>query len=406
MKELRERGQEQPDEKVVDIARTAPPQKKRKRAGPVRLTLYILFSLLVITGVVAFVAYRDELNADTFTELISRVGLLFGGDGGEASDTFSYDDYMLSRYAAFEGGLALLSETRMVIYGPSGQQRYAADCHMQRPALCVSGHTALAYDRDGNTLLLVNGNATLYETQWPDVLYTACMNARGEFAVVSGARGYASVVTLFNTRREEVYQWGSASLMVLDAALSSSAKQIAVVSAGQQGDLFMGRLTLLDTGRDDEWLTVDLPDELPLRVFYLDDDLLCVVTGRALYFYNAAGEAAGSYAYGSRKLLNFSAGDGFVVLCLGRERDETWAELVSAEADGPRASRLLDGTPRGLSAGGRYAGVLSGGTASVYDADLEPVGEEAEAGDALDILMRADGTALLLAQDGARVFRP
>jgi hypothetical protein len=369
--------------------------------------LYATLCLAVLLFVIGFVTYRDRLTADTFAGVLSQLRTAFGGELEETSDAFAYDDYMLTRFAVFQKGLALLSDSRLVLYGPSGRQTYAADCFLKEPGLAVSDRTVLAYDRGGTSLLWADAHATLSARTWPDVLFHASMNPRGDTVIVSRERGSSSVVTVLNARFDEVFKWYSSNLYVLDAVLSSSGKRLCVVSAGQEGGQFLGRVLLFDTGAAAPLLRVDLPDVLPLAVRALSPDLFCVVTGSELLFYSGDGAAAGTYAFGARSLLTFDAGDEFMAVCLGdTDRVGGRPELLTVSSNGPRASVFLDGTPDALSAEGRFVGLLSAGAARIYDADLTPIGQALPDEAAQYLLMRADGSALLLAQNGSRVYRP
>jgi hypothetical protein len=371
------------------------------------VAVYALLFFAVLVFIIGFVTYRDQLTADTFAGLFSQLRAAFGGESEETSDTFVYDDYMLTRFAVFQKGLALLSDSRLVLYGPSGRQTYATDCFLKEPALAVSDRTVLAYDRGGTSLLWADAHTTLSTRTWPDILFHASMNPRGDTVVVSRERGSASVVTVLSTRFDEEFKWYSSDLYVLDAVLSPAGKRLCVVSAGQEGGVFLGRILLFDTGSDEPLLRLDLPDVLPLAVYALASDLFCVVTENELLFYSGDGVASGSYAFGARSLLAFDAGDDFIVVCLGdADRVGGRPELLSVSADGPRASVFFDGTPDALSATGRFVGLLSAGTAHVYDADLKSTGPALTDETARYLLMRADGSALLLAQNGARVYRP
>ncbi|MDR0381934.1 MAG: DUF5711 family protein [Oscillospiraceae bacterium] len=383
------------------------PRKPARRVGPVRVTVYAILFFAVLIFVVGFLTYRDQLTADTFTGLFSQLRAVFGKEPGETSDTFVYDDYMLTRFSVFQRGLALLSDSRLALYGPSGRQTYVTDCFLKEPALAVSDRTLLAYDRGGTSLLWADAHATLSARTWPDILFHASMNPRGDTVIVSRERGFSSVVTVLNTRFEEVFKWYSSDLYVLDAVLSPSGKRLCVVSAGQEDGQFLGRVLLFDIGKDTPLLRADLPDVLPLAARALVPDLFCVVTENELLFYGGDGASAGTYAFGARSLLAFDAGEDFVAVCLG-DSDAVGIrpELLSVSPDGPRASVFLNGAPDSLSAAGRFVGLLSSGTAHVYDADLNPTGPALPDASARHLLMRADGSALLLAQNGARVYHP
>ena len=380
------------------------PRRRRVRRHPVRVFIYVLFFAAVITGLILFVTYRNQLTADAFNDLISRLRFFGQGDEDQA-ETFSYDDYMLSRFASFQRGVALLSEDRLVIYGPSGQEKYGVDCAFGQPALAVSDRTVLAYDRGGQSVILTDNSTTLLKKDWDGALITACMNRKGAFALVSAERGYASVCNVFDDRQREIYKWYSRDQYILSASLSPSTGLLALCSYGQEpGGRQTGRVTLLDTGRDDKpVMTRDLPDTMPLGVGFMSEKLFYTVTEADASFYNEKGELLLDWSFGGRRLLDYAASDeGFLALCLS---GGDAFDLLVLDEKGVRVKRTVSGKPDALSVAGGWVGLLTGGEARVYNAGLEDKGPPC-ATDALALLMRGDGTALLLGKNGSTVFKP
>ena len=393
-----------PEDKVVPIA-TRLPRRKKGRQHPFRMAIYIVFFAVVIGGLIYFVTNRNELSADVFADLFSRLRFTLEREEEDQANAFSYDDYMLSRYAAFQKGLVLLSGDRLAIYGSSGREKYGVDCGFENPALVVSDRTVLAYDRGGQAFVLTDNSATLLKMEWDGVLYTACMNRKGAFALVSSERGYASVCTVFDDRQTPKYKWRFRDQIIIDAALSPSSGLLALVSGGQESDRFVGRVTLLDTRQEDgPVMSCDLPDVLPLHVGFLKERLFYVVTEEGVSFYNEKGESLCDWSFKGDLLLSCAAGDGKLVLCLTGGGSNA-CDLVLLDGDGLYAQRTISGSPVSLSAAGDWLGVLVGGRAYVYNAELEPRGQPAETA-ARALVMRADGSALLLERSGTTVYKP
>ena len=362
------------EQKIISIAKHMP--KHRVKRHPIRMFFYCLFFAAVVTGLAFFFIYRDNLSEDLFADLFSR--LRFAIDAGEdgQTDVFSYDDYMLSQFASFQNGLVLLSNDRLVIYGPSGREKYGVDCIFTQPALAVSDRTVLAYDRGGHSFFLADNHSTILKREWDNILYTAGMNRKGAFALVSGERGYASVCTVFDSRQREKFVWRSRDHYITDVALSPSADLLALVSCGQDGDRFDGRVTLFNTGYAEPVAAHDLPDTLPINVGFLDDTCFYAVTEKNALIYNDNGEVILDWPFEDLSLLTCSVGEDFLALGLsnGREVADT---LVLLTKEGLSARKTLSGHLLCLSAAGGWIGVLTDGTACIYDTGLDLAGQPA-----------------------------
>ena len=135
---------------------------------------------------------------------------------------------------------------------------------------------------------------------------------------------------------------------------------------------------------------------------------LVTVSDTALTFAGANGEIAGTYPYGGAYLREYDLGGmGFAALLLNRYRSGSVGRLVTVDKDGEVLGSLdvreevLD-----ISASGRYLAVLYSDRLAVYNQDLQPYATLQGTGDARGVLMRSDGSALLLSAGSASLFLP
>lgn len=120
------------------------------------------------------------------------------------------------------------------------------------------------------------------------------------------------------------------------------------------------------------------------------------------------GALTGSYDYGGRYLKEFSlGGDSFAVALLGKYRAGTLSTLVVVDAAGTESAALpMNEQVLSLSAAGRYIAVLTADRLDIYTADLTLYSTVEGVQGARKVLMRADGTAMLIAGDTARLYVP
>ena len=94
-------------------------------------------------------------------------------------------------------------------------------------------------------------------------------------------------------------------------------------------------------------------------------------------------------------------------MLLNRYRSGSVGRLVTVDKDGEVLGYLdvreevLD-----ISASGRYLAVLYSDRLAVYNQDLQPYATLQGTGDARGVLMRSDGSALLLSAGSASLFLP
>ena len=121
------------------------------------------------------------------------------------------------------------------------------------------------------------------------------------------------------------------------------------------------------------------------------------------------GEIRATYSYAGSYLREYDlGGDGFTALLLNRYRSGSVGRLVTVDTDGQEIASLdVNEEILAISAAGGYLAVLYMDSVVIYTEELEALRRSWRAPDyARSVLMRQDGSALLLAADSARLFLP
>ena len=138
------------------------------------------------------------------------------------------------------------------------------------------------------------------------------------------------------------------------------------------------------------------------------DDLLVTVTDTCLALTDRDGEDQVRYDYGGAYLREYAMeGDGFTALLLNRYKSGSVGTLVTVDEEGQEIASLeVREEVLGLSAAGRYLGVLYLDRLVIYNQDLQEYAVLNGISYAKTVLMRQDGTALLVGSQKAELFLP
>ena len=137
-------------------------------------------------------------------------------------------------------------------------------------------------------------------------------------------------------------------------------------------------------------------------------DYLATVSDTCLTFASLMGSVRAVYSYGGSFLRDYDLnGDGFAVLLLNQYQSGNVGRLVTVDDSGRELGSLdIRQEIRDISAAGRYLAVLYTDSLVVYNQDLQVYASLRGVDDAGGVLMRTDGTALLLGSDSAKLFLP
>lgn len=380
--------------------------KEEKRSGPVRRFFTFFLALALVLGVVLAAAYRDGTGFD-----VLRRYLNYGGSASSGEERYRYDASSANRYALLGNQLVVLSDTSLHLLDKDGGETWSTQVKMTAPALSQGGGRVAAYDIGGRSLYVLDKTGEIFhmETEEDEPLISATLNGRGMLAVTTERRNAKGAVSVYNENMQQVCAFTSGERFVADARVSDDGDVLAAVRLGQENGVFVSNVVLYDLrepGEKKPFAEYSVPDGLVLSVGEQSEKLV-TVTDTCVSYATHSGKVEASYGYGGAYLRNYSLGDSFTALLLNRYQAGNVGRLVTVDADGGELGTLeIHEEVRGLSAAGRYLAVLYTDWLVVYNQDLQVYASLRGIGSVSSVLMRADGSALLMSTESASQFLP
>lgn len=380
-------------------------EEKPKKRRALRGFLVFFLTLVVVLAVVLLAAYRDGTGFD-----VLRRYLNYGSVekvGGEVY--YEYDASAQNRFAALGETLVVLSETSLRVLDQNGEEVWSTSVNMSAPALSQGGGRAVAYDVGGTALYVVdeNGQVMSLTADEEEPFIAATLNRKGWLAVTAEKRNYKGCVSVYNESMELAFAFNSSRRFVMDAYITDDCELLAAVTLGQENSVFVSSVVLYDVTQTEPVASYDITDGL-VTVIGEQDGKLAAVSDTCLTFADTKGEITANYSYGGAYLRDYDlSGDGFAVLLLNRYQSGSVGRLVTVDADGTELGSLdVNEEVLSVSAAGRYIAVLYTDRLVVYNQDLQAYASLRGTGYAKEVLVRTDGSALLLASEYAGLFLP
>lgn len=385
----------------------APP----KKPNIVLRLLAFLVTLALVLGAVTLVVYRDKLNFDALKRWFTY-RTLEKNDSGQAA-SFSHKGSAKDAFAAVGDDLLLASSAGVWLYSGSGTVFVEEPATLEDPVVSAAGAYSLAYDAGGRQLFLFKDREKVSSHTLEDgrTLLSARVNASGYLTIVTQATGYKGSVLVYGPDYAPLLQLNLSSSFLMDAVVTSDNESLAAVTIGEGASGFESRILfyLLDRteGDTEPDAACSLGSSLALDLRESGNGFWALCEN-AVYTIGPDGAPAGSYDYGGRYLKEFSLdGDGFAVVLLGKYRAGTLSDLTVVDPQGQAAAVLsVNEQILSLSAAGRYIAVLTADRLTIYTSDLTPYATLEGAQGARKVLMRPDGTALLIGEGTARLYIP
>lgn len=380
-------------------------EEPKKRPHRLRRFLIFFFTLVAVLGVVLLAAWRDGTGFDA----VRRYFAYGTTESAGSSKTYRYDASASNRFAVCGDALVVLSDTALKVLDGDGTERYSVSVKMKTPALSSGGGRAVAYDVGGTQLYVVDAKGEVFTltAQENEPFIAATLNKDGWLAVTAERKSYKGAVYVYNADMELVFEFRSSSRFVTDACVADDNATLAAVTLGQENSVFVSNIVLYSLQSKDPIANYDISDGLVLQIGgqgggFLTVSDICVTAA------DRTGAVQGSYDYANAYLREFDlGGDGFTVLLLNRYQAGSVGRLVTVAPDGTELAAVdVNEEVLSLSAAGRYLAVLYADSLVIYNQDLQVYATLTGTNYAKSVLVRPDGSALLISSEKADLFLP
>lgn len=371
--------------------------------------LALILTVLLVIGAVWLVANRDRFTSDALSRWY-RYLTISRNDTGVA-EAFPYEGQPDDQFADLDKGLLVASSSGIRLYSVSGTLYYNLAVPMEHPALCTGGNHAAVYSVGGNTLSVVDSAGELASLPLTDGIYfSASLNEQGYLATVSRENNYKSVVTVYDADCAPVSALRLTSRFASDALVSADCRSVAVLTIGMSSESTFETtfaLYALD-GSDQPYATCSLGNDTVLAL-RPDGEGYKILGEKGLYFVTEDGTLSASYSFGGNYLKACDlGGDGTVAVLLSKYTTGTSSTLAVVDRTGAvQASMPINEQVSAIACRDRYVAILTATRLELRTAaQLESHYTLSETNSARNLVLRTDGSAILISADSASLYIP
>lgn len=203
-------------------------------------------SKLIISVVLAIVSVllivftaAQSLGNMTISSMADSVKSYFLSLG--AGDGFPYDldSTSVKDIKIDNSNIHLLLNTKTTVLNQTAKEIMPKPHSYSNPAMKSKGSKFIVYDLDSARFRLQNGSDIIRDGEAKSRIIAAALGKSGNYALATYSDSVQSVLTVYNTRNEEVFVWDFKSERVIDITLSDNGKFAAVATV----DAFNGEVS-------------------------------------------------------------------------------------------------------------------------------------------------------------------
>ena len=336
--------------------------------------------------------------------LLGIAGLIISLLNRQSNDTYSPDleGYEGSQFASMGNGFAALSEISVRLFDADGSTISTLARSYPAGMLACSKNAAVVWSEGGTALSILHSDGRSRDLTFAEGVTAADVNDNGYAVVLAGEKGYKGYVDVIRPDGTEAYRVFAASAYPLDVDISPDSKHIAILSLTADGS----RLSVYEMTSETpvfEWEDAGLYFDLE----YLPGGRIFLISAEKAVFLNSSGSVVGEYSFGGDYLQDYSIGTSGVALALGQYQSGAAIRIVTLNNDAAEiASRKAEDEVNALSAAGNQIAVLGRDDIRLFDWSLNERLSLSSAAGVQAVMMRADGSAILISGGGAAIIEP
>lgn len=383
---------------------------KKKRNLILRL-LAFLVTLVLVAAAVFLIFNWDKLNIDALKRYFAYRTLELS-DSGQA-ESFPYAGSSDDVFYALGDDLLICSKTSVRLYSGGGVCYVEDSVNLESPAAEVNGELAAVYSVGGSTVYLYRDRALFDTVSFDDnSILSLRLNSAGWMAVTTQDSDYKAIVSVYDASVNKRMDFRFSTAFVADAAVTDDCSALTTVSVGMDGTAFESTLSFynIPDGQEsgvDYSLTPSSTHSLGNNVILAvqENNSIWSVGDCAVSVWD--GEIVSSFDYSEKYLKDYTFSKNFAAVLIGKYRYSSQSELYTVDEYGTASvGRAINDQVLSLSAAGKYVAVLTADRLDIFTEDLELYSSLKGTDGARNVIMREDGTALLISSETAHLFVP
>lgn len=226
---------------------------------------------------------------------------------------------------------------------------------------------ALIYSNTSNKLILQSKTEKLGEIEEANAVVAAGLAKNGYIAASCATDEYQSVLNVYNTHFEKVFQWNCAQERISDIGLSKNGRNIVVTAVGAENAEIYTRIIIFNINSAEPKADLTYRGTLFLRVFFTDSNKIIAVGDNKAVVLDKNGDAVEELIYSEDSVVAVCADDAGNVLICHEEFGGSKTSVVRYSKNGRKTAQFtVDGTPDCFALSGGRIALSSGENITVY----------------------------------------
>lgn len=341
-----------------------------RRAARVFHTLrYVTLLLLICLVILGFTAYKRELTLENFRYIVRYADFDIGTDF-HTLNQISYNVSENSDISYIKGDIAVLSDTEFKTYDFTGANLLSQRISYFNPKMEISDSYALCFDVSGTGLSIYNSYSCIYSDTFEYGIRDADIKSSGAFAVATSGKYLSSKIIYYAENLKEKFTYETRDKEVIALSLPDKTDKLDFLTLQAKNGSFYLLLHSYELDSDEPVFVKEFYDEFPISL-YSDKDNICILTDKAIHFFDRDGNQVANYSYNGETLKGFFESEDYIAVTYAKNILENSTISVYTKQGDLLFEENFDSSVNSFSSFGNRVYILEKGLLNIIDVITE-----------------------------------
>ena len=351
------------------VKRRKPVKKKKikltvsaKNAKTLKLLAIILVVLLLI------ILAAGQFGGVTFSTIGDQIRTSIAGFGSGDGYPYRMNGVEISDAGVTNSDLMLVYDDTVKVLDSTAKELSNLNHDYDHPVLSSNSGRALIFDEGAKKFRVQSKTKVLYEKELEYMILTGAMGKDGTVAIGSSTKDAQSMLTVYNTKAEEIFVWKCAKENIISCDVSDNGKYFAVTVLGVNNGSVYSKVHIFNKNDEEPKATFEYVDSAVSSVQFLSNETLFVFGNNICEVIKGDKVKEKIDVSVNTPYMLYISDNNTAVLVLSKYSSTTQKIIKVFNKSGSELfTQEINGLIKSVSTDGKYTGVLTDEQVQIYN---------------------------------------
>lgn len=350
------------------------------------LAIILVVLLLILIAAAQFGGVTFSTIRDYFASAMAKLGT---GEGYP----YSVNSIEIEDVGLTNSDLVLVYDSNVKVLNSTAKEISNIAHDYDYPVISTNSGRILLFDEGSKKFRVQSKTRVLYEKEMEHIILTGEMGKDGSVAIATRADNAESMLTVFDSNREQVFAWKCAKEHIVSCDISDNGKNYVVAVLGVNNGSVYTKVHIFNKSKIEPTATFEYTDSAIANVKFLSNETVMVMGNNVCEIINGNEVKEKVDVSVNTTYQLFISDNNNAILVLSKYSSTTQKIIKVYNKSGKELfTQEIEGMVKSVSTDGKYVAVLTGSNVQTFTMKGKPCGSAEVNADAQKVLVNSRNT--------------